>query len=219
MSDEFAASRITDTSAQKTIPVAGFGRRLITALYDALIIGVAGYFLILILGIVFLVLGLMDTGESEGFAILSTICLVAWSMIYYIASWSTSGQTLGKMIAGIKVISADGSPVSLGQALLRYLGYIVSGAVISVGFLWIAFDPRRQGWHDKIARTYVVDSDARFSKGEVLEFVPSDPGRGWTWLAAWVVLIILAPGALFGGFIVLGPLIIRAIANTLGISG
>jgi uncharacterized RDD family membrane protein YckC len=219
MSNEFAASRTTDTSATKTILVAGFGRRLITALYDALIIAIAGFFLTLILDIALLVLGLMDTGESEGFAILTTICLVAWSMIYYVGFWATSGQTLGKLIGGIKVISAEDSSVSLGQAVLRYLGYVVSAAVISVGFLWIAFDTRRQGWHDKIARTYLIDSDARFSKTEVLEFVPSDPGRGWIWLAAWVVLLILAPGVLFGGFLILGPLVIRAIANTLGISG
>jgi uncharacterized RDD family membrane protein YckC len=217
--DERAVSRNTNISTKKTIQVAGFGRRLLTALYDGLIIAVAGFFLILVLGMLLVMLGLMDTGESQGFSILASISLVALSIIYYVTSWTASGQTLGKMIGGIKVISANGSPVSLGQALLRYLGYVVSAAVISVGFLWVAFDGKRQGWHDKIARTYIVDSDVTFSGDENLEFVPADPGSGWIWLAVWAVLLILAPGALFGSLWILAPLVIRAIASTLGIAG
>ena len=44
----------------------------------------------------------------------------------------------------------------MGQAILRYIGYIVSALALSIGFIWIAIDKRRQGWHDKIARTYVI---------------------------------------------------------------
>jgi uncharacterized RDD family membrane protein YckC len=143
MIDERAVSRNTDISTKKAIQVAGFGRCLLTALYDGPIIAVAGFLLILVLGMTLLVFGLLDTGESVGFAILSAISLVALSITYYVASWTTSGQTLGKIIGGIKVISANGSPVSLGQGLLRYFGYLVSAAVISVGFLWIAFDGKR----------------------------------------------------------------------------
>ena len=75
---------------------------------------------------------------------------------YIVGFWAWRGQTPGKMLLNIKLIRTDGSNISLGYALLRYLGYIVSGIALGIGFLWIAFDPRKQGWHDKIADTYVI---------------------------------------------------------------
>jgi uncharacterized RDD family membrane protein YckC len=75
---------------------------------------------------------------------------------YVVAFWTWRGQTPGKMLLNIKVIRTDGSNISLGYAILRYLGYLISGFVLGLGFLWIAFDARKQGWHDKIADTYVV---------------------------------------------------------------
>ncbi len=218
MNNEVAVSRITDISARKTITVIGFGRRLLTALYDGFIIAFAGFLLTAGVGLLLLVVGLLDTGESDGFSLLAIACGVVLSIIYYVVSWTRSGQTVGKTLGGVTVVSTDGSPVSLWQALLRYVGYLVSGAVLSLGFLWIAFDRRRQGLHDKIARTYVVESDIPFSKDEDVEFVPSDPGKGWIWLAAWLITLLLAPGALFGSFWILGPLVIRAIDGLLGIS-
>jgi len=75
---------------------------------------------------------------------------------YFIGFWMWRGQTPGKMALGIKVIRSDGSDVKLEAALLRYLGYIVSAAIFCIGFLWIAFDSRKQGLHDKVADTCVV---------------------------------------------------------------
>ena len=75
---------------------------------------------------------------------------------YFVAFWVWRGQTPGKMVAGIRVIRTDGSNITLGVALLRCLGYIVSAAVIFIGFIWVAFDRHKQGFHDKMADTYVV---------------------------------------------------------------
>ncbi len=75
---------------------------------------------------------------------------------YFVAFWVWRGQTPGKMVAGIRVIRTDGSNITLGVAFLRCLGYIVSAAVIFIGFIWVAFDRHKQGFHDKIAETYVV---------------------------------------------------------------
>ncbi len=60
------------------------------------------------------------------------------------------------MIMGIKVVSVDGGPVSVGKAFVRWIGYFVSAIVFCLGFLWIIWDKEKQGWHDKIAGTYVV---------------------------------------------------------------
>ncbi len=75
---------------------------------------------------------------------------------YFVAFWVWRGQTPGKMALSIKLIRSDGSKVTLGAALLRYLGYIVSSVIFFIGFIWIAFDSRKQGLHDKMADTYVV---------------------------------------------------------------
>jgi uncharacterized RDD family membrane protein YckC len=56
----------------------------------------------------------------------------------------------------MKVIRVDGSALDLGRAIARYAGYLVSIIPLFLGFIWIAFDARKQGWHDKIADTVVV---------------------------------------------------------------
>ena len=75
---------------------------------------------------------------------------------YFVAFWVWRGQTPGKMALSIKLMRTDGSNLTIGDALLRYLGYFVSAATLFIGFIWIAFDSRKQGLHDKIADTYVV---------------------------------------------------------------
>lgn len=84
------------------------------------------------------------------------LILVIMTMIYYTYFIGTSGQTIGKMICRLKVVQTNGEPVSYGQAFLRWVGYLVSSIFFYLGFFWIVFDHNRQGWHDKIADTYVV---------------------------------------------------------------
>ena len=60
------------------------------------------------------------------------------------------------MLFCLQVVSADGTPISFGIAFLRAVGYLVSGALFNLGFIWVAFDKRKQGWHDKIAGTVVI---------------------------------------------------------------
>jgi uncharacterized RDD family membrane protein YckC len=49
-------------------------------------------------------------------------------------------------------------------AFLRWVGYIISAAGICLGFIWIIFDRKKQGWHDKIAGTVVIREDRRNGK-------------------------------------------------------
>ncbi len=97
---------------------------------------------------------------------------------YHVVLWSLWGQTLGKKLARVKVVRADGRAPGLGRALLRMLGYFFSLATATLGFIMLALDPRRQGLHDKIAQTYVVPEKRP-------ERVPSGlPGYTRTWNAA-----------------------------------
>jgi uncharacterized RDD family membrane protein YckC len=80
---------------------------------------------------------------------------------YFVSFWVWRGQTPGKMITGIKIIRTDSSPLDWTHALLRYAGYVISALALFLGFICIAFDAKKQGWHDKMADTYVVKLPVR----------------------------------------------------------
>ncbi len=82
-----------------------------------------------------------------------------WFPAYWLYYWlftGLKGQTPGKMVVGIKVVNAQGDRVGLGVAALREFVRFISAYVLCLGFLWIIWDKQKQGWHDKIASTYVV---------------------------------------------------------------
>jgi uncharacterized RDD family membrane protein YckC len=71
--------------------------------------------------------------------------------------WIARQATPGKMVLSLRIVDATThAPLSKLQAIIRYLGYYVSILGLMLGFLWIAFDPRKQGWHDKLAGTVVI---------------------------------------------------------------
>lgn len=75
---------------------------------------------------------------------------------YYVFFWSLLGQTPGKMLMGLQIVTLTGERITFWQAVRRFLGYIVSLFCLFAGFLWILIDNRRQGWHDKLAGTCVI---------------------------------------------------------------
>jgi uncharacterized RDD family membrane protein YckC len=71
--------------------------------------------------------------------------------------WRFWSATPGKMLLRIKIVDATTEqPISDQQILMRLWGYLVSTLPLFVGFFWISFDSRRQGWHDKMANTVVI---------------------------------------------------------------
>jgi uncharacterized RDD family membrane protein YckC len=78
------------------------------------------------------------------------------ALIYYTFFWILAGQTIGKYALGLRIVRLDGKRMNFRRALVRYLSYFVSMAPLALGFFWILVDNRRQGWHDKLARTCVV---------------------------------------------------------------
>jgi len=85
--------------------------------------------------------------------------LVSWVMpaIGVVLFWIARQATPGKMVIGAKIVDAStGRAASPGQLAGRYLGYYVSILPICLGIFWVAFDDRKQGWHDKLAGTVVV---------------------------------------------------------------
>jgi uncharacterized RDD family membrane protein YckC len=102
-----------------------------------------------------------DLSDPERFSsvkILIWIFFTSLYIAYFTYFHGTTGRTLGKMFFGLQVVSADGTPISFGIAFLRAVGYLVSNLlfIFPLGFIWAAFDKRKQGWHDKIAGTVVI---------------------------------------------------------------
>ena len=78
------------------------------------------------------------------------------ALAYFAGMWTWKGTTVGGIVLGLKVVRLDGQPVTLVVALVRALAAAFSAFVLFLGFLWVAWDPDKQGWHDKIAGTVVV---------------------------------------------------------------
>ena len=74
-----------------------------------------------------------------------------------IVFWIYKSATPGKMVVNTKIVDAKtGETPSKGQCIGRYFAYYLSTLPLFMGFFWIAFDKRKQGWHDKLAGTVVI---------------------------------------------------------------
>ena len=81
---------------------------------------------------------------------------IPWAFgIYSAVFWVLVGRTPGKAALGLRVVRVDGRPIGWGTSVTRAVGYAVS-SILMLGFAWIAVDRRHQGFHDKLARTFVV---------------------------------------------------------------
>ena len=81
---------------------------------------------------------------------------VALAWLYFAAQESSAAQaTLGKRACGLVVTDANGNRLGFGQATGRYFGKILSGLILGIGFLMVAFDDRKRGLHDILAKTLV----------------------------------------------------------------
>jgi len=122
----------------------GFLTRALALIIDAILVGIANAILS----------GLLFGGDPASGSGLSILLGLA----YYLYFWSSygGGQTVGMKALSIKVVKTDGSQLDLVGALIRYVGLIISFAVLFIGVIWVAFDANKQGWHDKLANTYVV---------------------------------------------------------------
>lgn len=120
-------------------PPAGFWLRVVAMLLDAVWIG----------GISFA--AQIATGDPM---ISSAAALIGPLVI--LVGWAIWGTTPGKRALGLYVHGPDGAAgIGFARALLRYLGYMVSSAILFLGYVMVAFDAEKRGLHDRIAGTTV----------------------------------------------------------------
>lgn len=132
----------------------GFWVRTVAWIIDAIILGVVG------LAVTPLLTGPTVTTTASGVVEinygsqgLSTLI----SLVYFVGFWVWRAQTPGMIPFNLRVVRADnGENIDIARAILRYVGVIISFLVLLLGVIWVAFDARKQGWHDKLAGTVVV---------------------------------------------------------------
>jgi uncharacterized RDD family membrane protein YckC len=83
---------------------------------------------------------------------------LSFPSIYTLFFWTTTGQTPGKAVMGLRVVRLDGRPMTLWTGIVRLAGFSVSLASAGLGFLLALADNRRQALHDKFAGTCVIYS-------------------------------------------------------------
>jgi uncharacterized RDD family membrane protein YckC len=141
-------------SSVASAPKAGFWIRFVALVIDGLIVGIPG-------GIIVTLLVALVGKDATGVIIVLYGLFILAEVAYFVYFWSRpDGQTLGMKVFNLRVVKTDGSPLTVGGAIVRYVGYIVDSIIfgLPIGYLWAAFDKDKQAWHDKMAGTYVIKS-------------------------------------------------------------
>ena len=140
---------------------AGFWIRTLAFLIDVTILNII-YLLFLLVGSLAVCLALQNQdyflylSKVQALIFPCNLIITAITIGYFIYLHGSTGQTIGKMACKIKVVQENGDPLNYMKSFLRWLGYVLSTIVLYIGFFWVAFDKNKQGWHDKLANTFVI---------------------------------------------------------------
>lgn len=147
-------AEVADIAVAGEIQYVGFWARVGAAVIDTIIL------LVIISPLLVAIYGrAYYDGDKTGFIAGPADFFLNWILpaIVSIAFWLSKQATPGKMVISAKVVDAKtGGTLSPGQAIGRYLGYFVSLLPLGLGIFWVAFDAKKQGWHDKLAGTVVL---------------------------------------------------------------
>jgi uncharacterized RDD family membrane protein YckC len=135
---------------------AGFWIRAVAAAIDF------GVFFVVLLS--FRVIGARvwggDIENAASFRSLASFFTVVFAGAYTTVLHSLAGQTIGKMIVGVRVVGGDDGPPPFGAALLRFIAYFASAAPLTLGFAMAGLRRDKRALHDLIAGTRVDRSSA-----------------------------------------------------------
>ena len=147
-----AAGASAGAHAQPELEYVGFWLRVLASLIDSLLL------VIVTLPLTFALYGRFSApaghGVQAGIEVLINWLLPAVLVLWL---WRRLQATPGKLALSARIVDArTGAAPTLRQLVIRYVGYFVSTLPLGAGLLWVAFDRRKQGWHDKLAGTVVV---------------------------------------------------------------
>lgn len=138
------------------VEYAGFWIRVGAALIDAVLIIAITY------PILYAIYGAAYFDEDKASIVAGPAdVLISWVLpaVASILFWLSKQATPGKMALSLRIVDArTGKTLSVGQSIGRYLGYFVSMLPLGLGLIWVGFDARKQGWHDKLSGAVVIRS-------------------------------------------------------------
>ena len=123
----------------RTYALADIHTRFFALLVDTLIVGFLG--------------GLTTFGSRNAIGIAIGILIGVGYQWFFLTRYN--GQTPGKMLFGLRVIKTDGTPIQASDTIIRYIGYHIN-SILMIGWIWALIDTNNQGFHEKLANTYVV---------------------------------------------------------------
>ena len=149
----------------QSVEYAGFWLRVVAYIIDSIILWIPSFIISMVLGIG---TGMNIDPETQNpadiftpayFGSMGINVLIYW--LYFALMESSAKQaTLGKMALKLKVTDMDGRRIGFGQATGRFFAKIISGIILLIGYIMVAFTERKQGLHDIIAGTLVIKKDS-----------------------------------------------------------
>ena len=145
-----------ESIAVKTGRYAGPLTRLLAVIVDSFVVTFG--FTLIVAGVVFVIrLFAPDYEIPSNTGIIYGASLLVWGFLYLWISLAVFGKTIGKMLLGVRVVSSDGQVVLKGRKpLVRVITYPLSFLLLGLGLLGVVFNPERQAWHDRLAKTAVI---------------------------------------------------------------
>lgn len=147
---------------------AGFGRRFVAQTIDVMFISLITFILQSMIGqnpFSYLTSlnnpdQLLQLRSSPGYLLAQAISYILYG-VYLIIFWVYyDGATPGKRLLAIRIIREDEQKITLPIAFVRIIGMIFSSLPLGLGYLWVIWDSKKQSWHDKLAKTYVIRTEA-----------------------------------------------------------
>ncbi|AZQ84829.1 RDD family protein [Colwellia sp. Arc7-635] len=134
------------------IQYVGFWVRFVASVIDSIIVAIIAY------PILYFVYGGEYFNSSDAVQGISDFIInYIFPIIAIILFWIYKSATPGKMVLSVKIVDEKtGGKLSVKQCIIRYIGYYVSLIPLGLGFFWVAWDDKKQGWHDKMAGTVVI---------------------------------------------------------------
>lgn len=99
--------------------------------------------------------------DSAIVQLLVTMFTLVFTAVYTTVLHTVTGQTIGKMVTGVRVVASDGEPLTVGASFLRYLAYYVSAFLLGLGFVVAGLRRDKRAIHDLLAGSRVERERAR----------------------------------------------------------
>ncbi len=130
---------------------AGLLRRLAAIVYDVMV-----FIAVLLLATIPFVLVAGGAPTNRGGQLAYQFYVLLIGFLFFGWFWVHGGQTLGMRAWRLRLVDRTGTAITWRQALLHFLGAILSWAVFGAGYLWILVDRDRLSWHDRLSGTRVI---------------------------------------------------------------